>query len=418
VNAAGPVAQPERISSLDTLRGFALLGILVMNIQSFAMPFAAYFNPTAYGDLTGINLAVYLVGRLLFDQKFMAIFSMLFGAGIVLLTTRMEARGEKPARIHFRRMVWLLLFGLAHAYLIWYGDILVLYAICGFGVYFARKLQPRTLLIVGLVVLMVSPLISVMGGLSMPYWPEKERQEFKDEMWLPPPDRVAAEVSAYRGGWLAQMPDRAEKSIGFHAFYIWIWGIWRAGGLMLIGMALYKWGVLKAECTTAFYRAIFFGGALAGVSLTGYGAYRNFTANWDVMYSFFWGDLWNYFGSLALSAGWVGMVMLACKHSVAPGLERRLAAVGQMAFTNYLLHTILSTTFFYGHGLGYFGTFERWQQFLFVMAVWVIQLVLSSIWLRHFRFGPFEWLWRSLTYGAAQPFRRRVPAAPSPAPAT
>jgi uncharacterized protein len=398
--------QPERVTALDTLRGFALLGILVMNIQSFAMPFAAYLNPTAYGDLSGINLSVYLVGRLLFDQKFMTIFSMLFGAGVVLLTTRMEARGEKPARFHYRRMSWLLLFGLAHAYLLWYGDILVLYALCGLGAYFFRKLSPRKLLVIGLAVLMVSPLISTMGGLSMPYWPKKQLREFTEQMWLPPAEKIAAEVNAYRGGWLEQMPDRAEKSFGFQAFYIWIWGLWRAGGLMLVGMALFKWGVFSAQRSTAFYRAMLLIGAPAGIALSGYGAYRNYAVNWDVTYSFFWGDLWNYFGSLFLSAGWVGLVILACKHRVVPALECRLAAVGQMAFTNYLLHTLLSTTFFYGHGMGYFGSFERWQQFLFVVAVWIFQLVVSPLWLRHFSFGPFEWLWRSLTYGARQPLRR------------
>ena len=144
----GPVAETARIDSIDVLRGFALLGILVMNVQLFAMPEAAYYNPTAYGDLQGANLYVWLGGRLLADQKFMTIFSMLFGAGIVLMTTRAEARGE-TRRVHYRRMGWLALIGLLHAHLLWAGDILFLYAVCGMLVYPFRGLSPGRLLVVG-----------------------------------------------------------------------------------------------------------------------------------------------------------------------------------------------------------------------------------------------------------------------------
>ena len=146
--AGGPVAETARIDSIDVLRGFALLGILVMNVQLFAMPEAAYYNPTAYGDLEGANLYVWLGGRLLADQKFMTIFSMLFGAGIVLMTTRAEARGETH-RVHYRRMGWLALIGLLHAHLLWAGDILFLYAVCGMLVYPFRGLSPGRLLVVG-----------------------------------------------------------------------------------------------------------------------------------------------------------------------------------------------------------------------------------------------------------------------------
>ena len=128
---AGPVGETARIDAIDILRGFALLGILVMNVQAFAMPQAAYFNPTAYGDLEGANLYVWLAGRMLADQKFMTIFSMLFGAGIVLMAGRAEARGGSAGRVHYRRMGWLLVIGLLHAHLLWYGDILFIYAVCG-----------------------------------------------------------------------------------------------------------------------------------------------------------------------------------------------------------------------------------------------------------------------------------------------
>ena len=115
---AGSATEAGRIDAIDVLRGFALLGILVLNVQSFAMPGAAYFNPTAYDDLEGANLHVWVAGRMLADQKFMTIFSMLFGAGIVLMTGRAEARGG-ARQVHYRRMAWLLVIGLLHAHLLW-----------------------------------------------------------------------------------------------------------------------------------------------------------------------------------------------------------------------------------------------------------------------------------------------------------
>ena len=143
-SGSAPVAEAGRIDSLDVLRGVAVLGILVLNVQAFAMPWAAYFNPTAYGDLEGANLFVWVAGRMLADQKFMTIFSMLFGASIVLMTERAEACGD-ARRLHYRRMGWLLVIGLLHAHLLWSGDILFLYAVCGMLVYPLRRQPPGRL---------------------------------------------------------------------------------------------------------------------------------------------------------------------------------------------------------------------------------------------------------------------------------
>ena len=151
----GPVAETTRIDAIDVLRGVALLGILLMNVQSFAMPQAAYFNPTAYGDLEGADLYVWVAGRMLADQKFMTIFSMLFGAGIVLMAGRAEARGD-ARRVHYRRMGWLLVIGLLHAHLLWPGDVLFLYAVCGMLVYPLRWQPPGRLLALGAGLLAVS----------------------------------------------------------------------------------------------------------------------------------------------------------------------------------------------------------------------------------------------------------------------
>jgi len=401
-----PTSQSERIIALDVLRGFALLGILVMNIQSFSMVGAAYLNPTAFGNLEGANLWVWLLSHLLADQKFMTIFSMLFGAGVALMTSRAESRDRPAAKLHYRRMGWLIVFGLAHGYLLWYGDVLFLYGVCGLLVYSFRKLPPRRLILIGLLSLAISSVFYLSVGLSMTHWPQDTVEEFRSSSWRPNPEMVAKETAAYRGGWLDQMTVRFPGVFFFQTFVLLIWGLWRAGGLMLIGMALFKLGVFSAERSASFYRRMLVAGVFVGLPVVAHGVYRNFEANWDVAYSFFLGSQFNYWGSVAVSLGWVGLVMLVVRSSALTALTRRLAAVGQTALSNYVLHTIVCTTLFYGHGFGLFGQIERVGQIAIVAAVWVIQLLLTPLWLKRFRFGPLEWLWRSLAYKAKQPLRR------------
>ncbi len=400
-----PVTQGARIDSIDVLRGFALLGILVMNIQLFAMPDAAYFNPTAYGDLQGANLNVWLGSRLLADQKFMTIFSMLFGAGIVLMTTRAEARGESR-RVHYRRMGWLVVIGLLHAHLLWAGDILFLYGVCGMLVYPLRTKPPRRLLVLGFATIAVSSVIYLAFGASMPYWPEEAVAGFTESSWQPTQAMTDAKLASYRGGWLEQLPVRSASALVFETFVILLWGGWRAGGLMLVGMALFKMDVFSARRSRRVYGALVAAALLLGIPVEAYGVFLDFDAGWAVTWSFFQGKQFNYWPSIVVSLGYVGLVMLVCRTEALRGLTRPFAAVGQMALTNYLLHSVVCTTIFYGHGLGYYGSVDRLGQLGVVVGVWVVQLVGSPLWLRRYRFGPAEWVWRSLTYGASQPLRR------------
>src|SRR5580698_1598737 len=189
VDIAQPVAEKERIVSIDVLRGFALLGILPMNIQYFSMIAAAYLTPTAYWDLTGANYWVWLLSHVLADQKFMTIFSMLFGAGILLMTSRIEASGKPSAALHYRRMGWLILFGLAHAYLLWSGDILVAYGMCGLLVYLFRKLQPRTLLVLGLLTISVASASLASYGAWSRHWSPAQLQIAREQLWMPTPSQ-------------------------------------------------------------------------------------------------------------------------------------------------------------------------------------------------------------------------------------
>ena len=401
---AEPVAETARIDSIDVLRGFALLGILVMNVQAFAMPQAAYFNPTAYGDLEGANLWVWLAGRMFFDQKFMTIFSMLFGAGIVLMAGRAEGRGG-AGRVHYRRMGWLLVIGLLHAHLLWHGDILFTYAVCGMAVYPLRHLSPRQLVGLGTTLLAVGSAFQVGSGMSLPYWPEEALAAFTAEVWRPTPELIEASLAAFRGGWLEQQPVRSAGALAFQTFLLLTWGFWRAAGLMIIGMALFRSDVLGARRSPRFYVRLIAVAVAVGLPLQAYGLSLDFARGWPV-WSFFIGMQFNYWPSIAVSLGYIGLVMLVCRNAALHRLTRPFAAVGQMALTNYLLQTVLCTLVFYGHGLGWFGSVDRVGQLGVVAAAWAVQLVASPLWLRRFRFGPAEWAWRSLTYGSRQPLLR------------
>lgn len=389
-----------RIVSLDVLRGFALLGILVMNIQLFAMPFAAYQNPTAFGDLTGINLGVWTLSHGLFALKFVTLFSILFGAGIALFADRIEARGGRPAGLHYRRMGWLLVFGMAHAYLFWSGDILVGYAVCGSVVYLLRRCRPRTLVVAGAALFSVASLVFLLLGavLSLPDIPDEAIQEV-EAGWAPEGAELDAEIAAYRGSWSEQQPQRIQHTLAAQTSTLLLMLCWFSGGLMLIGMALYRSGVLSAERNDGFYARLATIGFLIGAPLIGFGIWWNFAGGWSWERSMFFGSQFNYWGAVPMALGYLGVVMLAARRRILPGFQMRLAAVGRMAFTNYLLQTVLCTTIFYGHGLGLFGSVERYQQLLIVFVVWALQLWLSPIWLRRYSYGPLEWLWRTLTYG-------------------
>jgi uncharacterized protein len=407
---AQPVSDRERIVSIDVLRGFALLGILVMNIQAFSMVTAAYSNPTAYGDLQGLNFAVWLACYLFADLKFMSIFSMLFGAGIFLMSSHVEASGRSSAALHYRRMGWLILFGLLHGFLLWYGDILYDYGMCGLLIYLFRKRQPRTLLILGCLTLTIAPLLMAGYGAQLKQMSPDQLQAEREQMWQPTPAQVAEENASYRGGWLAQMKFRAPETARMKTLYFVAYSFWREAGLMLIGIALFKLGFFSAKKPWWMYATTAVCGMIVGLPIIYYGFLREVAAHWAFPSAFIADQQYNYFGSLFVALAWVGVIMLACKSLLLRPATSRLAAVGRMAFSNYIFHTLVCTTLFYSHGVGLFGKVERWQQFAIVLVIWSFQLIASPIWLRHFYFGPLEWLWRSLTYWQFEPFRRPATA--------
>jgi uncharacterized protein len=393
-----PTTGSERILSLDVLRGFAVLGILLMNIQSFAMIEAAYINPAAYGDLTGANKWTWILVHIVADQKFMTIFSILFGAGILVFAERIRAKGLKPRNFFYKRMLWLLVAGLLHAYLLWHGDILVTYAICGIIAFWVRNWRVRGLLTLGIVLLAVPAFNYWLFGKSIEFWPDEAVRDLANS-WDPKPEAVAAEVEAMRGSYVEQMSVRAPAAFRMQTFIFLIWYGWRAAGLMLIGLALIKADVITAGRSYGFYVAGMVLGLAIGLPLVIIGVKNNFLMDWNVRYSMFLGWQWNYAGSVFIAYAYVCKVMILVKAGLFGRVLRIVARTGRMAFSSYILMSVLCSFFFYGHGLGYFGKLERLEQMAVVAVVWIIVLLFANLWIQKFTHGPLEWLWRKLTYG-------------------
>ena len=395
------VPQSDRIVSIDLLRGVAVLGILIMNIQHFSMPAAAYINPSAYGDLTGINKWVWIISHILASGKFMSIFSMLFGAGVLLFTGRAEAKGLNSALLHYRRMGWLLLFGIMHGYLLWTGDILVSYSLCGMLVFLFRNKRPVTLIWIALPFFLFPVLLDLFFIGSISQWPA-EAYQFTMESWNPDAASIEHHLDVYRGGWLGQMGLRVHGTIFMQTSYFMMQSFWRVMAMMLLGMALFKWQVFSSVRSSSFYLKMALTGLSLGFLLSGLGVFLNFKNQWIMEFSMFFGEQFNYVGSMGVALGYTALVMLFSKSTGYASIKRLFSAVGRMAFTNYILMTLICTFLFYGHGLGLYGSVERKLQVIIVLAIWILIMTISPLWLKRFRFGPLERIWRVLTYGSWQ----------------
>jgi uncharacterized protein len=429
-----PVADEERISSVDVLRGVALLGILLMNVLDFGM---AWRGPeTGLTPATGGNwadLAFGAVSHVLFEGKMRGLFSLLFGAGVILLTSRVEGRGGGAyvADIYYRRNLWLIAFGLIHAYFIWAGDILFDYGLTGLFLFPFRKARPAALIAAGVFLLAVVMVKGEWNSRDLLATREKafaadraaaagkpltEEQREDQKKWeerlkeyKPSPEKVAKSIAAHRAGYAAMFAHRAEEVASGQPVQYYRWGFFDVGGMMLIGMALMKLSVLSARKSYRFYAAMMAFGYGIGVPLNATTGYKVWASGFD-MFMTQRLEFWYSPGRLSVTLGHVGLILTLFKLGFAPGLMARLAAVGRMALTNYLATSIVCTLVFNGYGLGLYDRSHRYQLLGVALAVWAVQLALSPVWLRHYRYGPMEWLWRSLTYWERQPMRKAIPA--------
>lgn len=422
-----PRAAPEaqRIEALDFLRGVALCGILLMNITGFGLP-DAYTNPRNAGGADGINLVTWAITEIGFEGTQRALFSMLFGASVILFTSRLEAQGRADvADIYMRRNLWLIGFGMVNAFvLLWHGDILYTYGIVALFLFAFRKLAAKWLLTIGLAALLAGAAwnlgdtraalaahapypaaaaardsgaeLSPAQEAAISAW-ENARSEFKST-----PEGIAETIQAHRSGYFGALAHVSRINMIFQSYglYRYFFDIF---GMMMIGMALFKLGVLTLERRTRVYVAMMLGGYAIGL------ATNAVETKWIMDHQFsalaFAEVKGTYdLGRLAMTIGHLGLLLLFVRGGMMGWLRRAFAAVGQMAVTNYLMHSAVALVLFII--LGWYGQLERHQLYYVVFATWAVQLAASPLWLRHFRFGPVEWLWRSLTYLKVQPLRR------------
>ena len=414
----------DRIATLDTLRGIAVMGILAMNVVAFAMPFAAYMNPAAYGGSEGINLYSWLFNTVLIDGKMRGLFSILFGASTLLVIQKADEAARGGAGAHYRRMIFLLLFGLVHYYFIWFGDILSLYAMCGLIIYVFRNLSPRALTRWAIGFLTVSLLIfsSISLTASLPDDPNlsarqnQERQAARNQIELEvgaTSPHIQDDLRVYRGPYSAQLERRAVEQALF-PFQAFLAFVWETMGLMLIGMALFKTGYLTGALDMARYRKWATWCFLIGIP----GAFAlgmlQIRGEFDPALVFGSAAALSMPFDILLAIGWAALVILWVKRGGAGHLRDRVAAAGRMAFTNYLMTSVIMTGIFYGWGFGLFGDLNRISLWVPVLCMWALIMAWSKPWLDNFHYGPLEWLWRSLSRASLQPFRKS-PSEPQPA---
>jgi uncharacterized protein len=387
----GPTAPDERIVSLDVLRGVAIFGILVINIQDFGYPSAARLNPTQYGEFSGVELAIWLGSHIFFEQKFIALFSLMFGAGVVLFMQSKQAAKRSAMVLHYRRTFVLLLIGLIHAYVFWDGDILTIYALCGFIVVLFWEEPPRQLLGLGAVFVAIPTVLELTTAFSIGLGTTHDA-------WTATEAAIQSEIQAFRGSWLEGFAVRREAALQAQTVQFLSSSGWRYSGLMLWGMAAYKSGLLTNDWSRQSYWQVAIAGAVVGFSFVGLGLWMVFSYDWAGGAGILsWGL--NNVGALAIAPAYASLVMLYCKSRQSGPLISVFQAVGRTALSNYLFQTLVATTIFYGWGLGLFGQVDRVGQVGLVLAIWAVQGVLSVLWLQRFEYGPVEWLWRRGTYG-------------------
>jgi uncharacterized protein len=429
------VSESERLKLIDALRGVALLGILLMNIPGFAMP--NYYSESFKSDPSNVNFWLDAVISVVFEGKMRALFGMIFGAGVLLFVSKKEQAGRSVTRLFYRRMFWLILFGLIHAHLIlWIGDILYLYGFCGMLVYLCRKVKP-IYLVLGV------PLVAVFdftagtlfyqhlrarriayveaGAVAAENRPLTEAQKDAIAQWREVektliPNRQDAEENKRKmksdyatvASYLRPLAWKIET-------ILMPIEIWDSLALMLLGLALYQWGFLSGQWSNRAYGMVAAIGYGIGLPLATYSFYHSYLYSPNLEASLRrmelvpieWVGLIYPFQRVFLVMAHVAAIILLYKAHYAQGLFRSLEAVGRMAFTNYIMQSVICTLFFFGYGLNYYAELEFYQIYFVVLAIWIVQLIVSPLWLRFFLFGPLEWVWRSLTYWRRQPFLRR-----------
>jgi uncharacterized protein len=390
-----PVQEESRIKSLDVVRGFALLGILAVNAAFFAAPYQAARNPLlAPLEVDADTLWSWFVMHVVFDFKMITLFSMLFGASLYLVggETGDAARGA----VLRRRLAWMAVFGIIHGALIWYGDILLAYALTGLLVMFARSWRPNTLFVGGGVLIVASTLVYSGLGAMVQYQPADAIAQARADAWAPPPEEIARMTAAYAGTALSSTTENLHKWWTFVGYIPLV--MLRTAGVMMLGLGLFKTGFFSGRNSYAVYAWTAIAGA-AALAIVAWQAWINWELRFEFTHMMGAGTFANTILSPFISLLYASLLIMLVKAGALRLVTEPLAAVGRMAFTNYIAQSLIMTAIFYGgRGFGLWGQVDRPTLWLIVLAVWAVQLIWSPLWLSKFKMGPLEWLWRRLSY--------------------
>lgn len=406
---------PTRIAALDAVRGFAVLGILLINIVGIGLPSHAVTDPTYYGADRPADLWAWAINYALAEGKMRALFTMLFGASMALLASRTAAaQGElRAAEDHYHRMFWLFVFGMAHAWLFWFGDILVSYALCG-AIGFLLWRWPRAQLFWFCAIMFAAQLLLEVGNYrtliemqaaaAAPDAASAARDLWQRQLALIPGAEAAAEeVAGYRGSWADAFATRQPMTVLYQTTVLFI-ALPELFAYLTLGMLLLRTGFLTGEASPRAYRRVIALGH--GIAL-------------PLHLPLIWLLMTHDFDPVTLSLAnvidialrpFVALAHAACmillvRSGHARWLTSRIEAAGRMALTNYLGTTLIATTLFYGYGLGLYGALSRAELYWVVAGIWLLILAGSEPWLDRFRYGPLEWLWRSLARRQWQPMK-------------
>lgn len=412
--------QSNRIPALDALRGAALLGILLMNILWFGLPEKVVEDLGIRGEYNGWNYISWWVVEVLFHGSMRGLFSILFGASAVLLLEKYTAKsdGGEAAEYFFRRLLVLFLFGLFNAYiLLWPGDILYTYSLAGMFIFPLYRINPKRMLVV--------------AGTIMILFSLKNSWQYQRPVRLK--EAADAVMAAGAGAMNSQHADldawqtfQMEQSLGhkrmeaenqtsstlgdFTTFFFYNAGVvyyletqftydfffLDALCFMLIGMALFRLDVLGGKKSRKFYLLLSLAGFGLGFPIYYHAAMGKVGAGFNPLEIALRNPIHlEQFGRLGLTLGYIGLLNLLFQLPITSWLSGMLAPVGRMAFTNYLMQSIICGLLFYGFGFGLFNKLQRYELYFVVAGVWIFQIIFSQIWFRFFKTGPFEWLWRS-----------------------
>ncbi|MFZ5668049.1 MAG: DUF418 domain-containing protein [Pseudomonadota bacterium] len=409
-----------RHQSIDVVRGFAVLGILLMNIVGMGLPTFAYIDPTYLGDLEGANYWVWAVNFVLTDGKMRGLFTMLFGASMLLIADRAEGRTPGPAATHYRRMFWLFVFGMIHAYFLFFGDILVCYAIAGAIAFSLRRLSPGWLIGLGVLILLALLAKGLMGAWDLQALqaavasgaatPAQARAWADAQLFLNAPESMGREEIAWMtGDFFSALKSRARTALIVQVGYLPFDAIPEAIGQMLIGAGLFRTGFFTLRWSSRSYGVLIAVGYLIAAPVAAWLAWSMTKAGFEPVQRHYL-EVLGAAPRPLIALAHASLLLLVVRAGALAVLVNRLEAAGRMAFSNYLMTSIITAFVFCGFGLGLYGQLERYELYYVVAGVWAFILLWSRPWLAVFHYGPFEWAWRSLVMWKPQPFLKRSSA--------